>query len=113
MKYLKFNESNKSITFWNSYNRVLNNIPRTTNSIEEYLGHLNSLIHGKQNSIFLILSELKKEQSFTEQKLLMSLHADTKSINDDRLRTILEEYSTFYGLDYLKKIIIHYSWKLD
>ncbi len=42
-EYLNFNDTNKSISFWNAYNRVIEGVKRTTNSIEGYHRHLNSL----------------------------------------------------------------------
>ena len=73
-EYLVENDSNKSISFWNVFDRTLNGIPRTTNSIEGMLRHLSSLVKVKQASFFLILKELIIEQEITENKLLQSLY---------------------------------------
>ena len=73
-EYLVENDSNKSISFLNVFDRTLNRIPRMISSIEEMRRHLNSLVKVKQASIFLILKELIIEQEITENKLLQSLY---------------------------------------
>lgn len=70
-EYLSNETSNKKISFWNVYERTQNNIPRTTNSLEGYHGHLNSLIDGKQSSIISFINELKSEQLIVENKILL------------------------------------------
>lgn len=93
----KFNESNKSITFSNGYDRIIERIPRTSNSIEAY--HRNNLVKGKRNSFYLIVSELKKEQTLTEYKLLRS-HVSV-STEVDMIIDICKK--DLYNTDFLKK----------
>ena len=73
-EYLVENDSNKSISFLNVFDRTLNRIPRMISSIEEMHMQLNSLVKVKRATFFLILKELIIEQEITENKLLQSLY---------------------------------------
>ncbi|KAG0440742.1 hypothetical protein DMUE_1520 [Dictyocoela muelleri] len=112
-EYLSFNTSNKSINFWNCNVRVKENIPRTTNSIEGFHRHLNSLITIKQSSFYLIISELIKEQEITEQKIFLSLHSEPFIRPDEKMKSILVDYETYNNIDFLKKIVLNFNRKLD
>lgn len=112
-EYLTENETNKSINFWNCYERTVNSIPRTTNSIEGMHRHLNNLIKIKQSTFYVILKEIVLEQEITENKLLQSLYSDNIEIRDVKMITILSEYNIYYGVDFLKKIALTFNWKLN
>lgn len=111
--YLHMESNNKSIFFWNVYERVKKGIPRTSNSIEGYHRHLNSLVQTKQSSFLLIVRKLIDEQTVTEQKLLMSLHKNVTEKKDEPIATIVNDYTSYYGLEYLKKVVLNFNWKLD
>ena len=83
-EYLVENDSNKSIGFLNVFDRTLNGIPRTTNSIGGMHRHFSSLVKVKQASFFLILKELIIEQEITENKLLQSLYCESTVNVEDK-----------------------------
>lgn len=113
-EYLSENNGNKSIKFWNAHERTLKRIPKTTNSIEGFHRHLNTLIKIKQSSFLQIGKELIKEQEITELKLLQSLHGESHCFNnDEKLQEVVSRYDEYYGVDYLKKIVLTYSWKFN
>lgn len=107
--------SNKNISFWNVYSRTISGIPRTSNSLEGYHRHLNCLIMQKQHSILLIGKELIKEQSLIENFLISSLYNSKEIIQPDEsnLTIILQNYDTYYHMDFLKAIALAFAFPLN
>lgn len=111
-EYLTNTIGNKSFEFWNVKLRTENNIPRTTNSLEGYHRHLNSLISIKQSSIITILNELKSEQTITENKIFYLLY-NSPETKEDSVKELLKKYETYSPIDYLEHIALNFNWKLD
>lgn len=111
-EYLSNDTGNKSVSFWNVYERTQLKIPRTTNSLEGYHRHLNTFINTKQSSIITILNELKNEQFIVENKIFMSLYKDV-TVSEDPVIKLIEPYKSMKSIDYLKHIALSFNWKLD
>ncbi|KAG0442421.1 hypothetical protein DMUE_0280 [Dictyocoela muelleri] len=111
-EYLSTETGNKTVSFWNVYERTRSNIPRTTNSLEGYHRHLNTFINTKQSSIIPILNELKNEQIIIENRIFMSLYKEP-TINEDPVKKLIESYQKLNDLEYLKHIGLNFNWKLD
>ncbi|KAF7692959.1 hypothetical protein CDIK_2353, partial [Cucumispora dikerogammari] len=105
------NRTNKHILFWNAYERTKSNIPRTTNSLEGYNRHINSLILGKMGSIRDIGREILNEQVLTENWFLYSLYdkIKVKTKDSEKLINGLNEIDNLSVVDYLKKISFLYN----
>lgn len=111
-EYISGTIQNKSINFWNLHERTLKNIPRTTNSLEGFHRHLNTLITSKQTSFHTILIELKNEQTVTNNKILMTLYHE-KNKKVDYMQDIISKYKDFEGIEFLRYIAYKFNWKLD
>ncbi|KAG0435098.1 hypothetical protein DMUE_4887 [Dictyocoela muelleri] len=111
-EYLTQIGTNKDIKFWNVYFRTMNDIPRTTNSIEGYHRHLNNLVKHKQTSFHLILKELKSEQTLTEVKLLQCLYKTDFKV-EDRMIVTMDLFGKLSPIDYLKRVSMSYNWNLN
>lgn len=112
-EYLKDStEGNKQISFWNVKFRTENKIPRTTNSLEGFYRHLNTFINVKQSNVNHILSELKNEQTVTENKIKYSLYKE-KEAKQDTAKPLLEKYESYNEIEYLTHVALNFSWKLD
>jgi hypothetical protein len=59
---------NHKPSVWSVYERILNNIPRTTNSLEGFHRHLNNVCATNHQSILSIGKELINIQFFSEKK---------------------------------------------
>ncbi|KAF9742198.1 hypothetical protein NGRA_3630, partial [Nosema granulosis] len=111
-EFITNSRGNKGIDFWNIKMRTEENIPRTTNSLEGYHRHLNTLIDVKQSSIIPILNELKNEQTITENKLFYSLKNKPVAKTDNVLLMLLDT-EKYEPVEYLQHIALNYNWKLD
>lgn len=103
------------ISFWNSHERVLNAIPRTTNSLEGWNRSINDAVRISHPNIVNLIISLRKEQVYSEKKLGdASISPKLRKIcpNDEELLTICRNYSEFRGLLYLKRLVSFYRWKL-
>lgn len=111
-EFITNSRRNKKIEFWNIKTRTEENIPRTTNSLEGYHRHLNTLNDVKQTSIIPILNELKNEQTITENKLFYSLKNKPIAKTDNVLNMLLDT-EKYDPMEYLQHIALNYNWKLD
>ncbi|KII65317.1 hypothetical protein RF11_02737 [Thelohanellus kitauei] len=57
------------ISYWNQYNRVIENLPRTNNNLEGWHNGFNMLVNCSHPHIFQFLSSLKDEQSLIDVKI--------------------------------------------
>ncbi|KAG0420564.1 hypothetical protein EQH57_0093 [Dictyocoela roeselum] len=64
------NSKNKCISFWSANERILKDIPTTTNTCEAYHRHLNSKVSRKNQKLGKIIDILKKEEQ--RIKIIMS-----------------------------------------
>ncbi|KAG0437908.1 hypothetical protein DMUE_3413 [Dictyocoela muelleri] len=63
-------ESPKNISFWSVYNRIINDVPTTTNSCEAYHRYLNSNFSRKNQKLEKVIDMLKKEEVRTHKKIM-------------------------------------------
>lgn len=104
---------NKKLEFWNVYERTIENMPRTTNSIEGLHRHYNFLISTKQSNFVKILEELKIEQANAENYFIEYLYLKEKNEKIDFIKQVVINFANYYDLDYLKAIALNFNWKLD
>ncbi|KAG0441572.1 hypothetical protein DMUE_0950 [Dictyocoela muelleri] len=110
-EYYNHDKNNISIKFLHVYDRLSNGIPRTTKSIEGYHRHLNTLITHKQSSFYLILKELKSEQTLTEIKLLQSLNKDRNNVKESMV-SVIELFYKISPIEYVRRISLVYNWNI-
>ncbi|KAF7694747.1 hypothetical protein CDIK_1970 [Cucumispora dikerogammari] len=104
--------SNKDLEFRNVCGWLQSGIPRTTNSVEGYHRHLNSLVGAKQDSLRAIGATLVKEQALVENYLLVSLYSavSTKvSFHDSKIKELFKKRKDLSNLEYLKSIAFIYN----
>jgi hypothetical protein len=84
---------------------VLLKLPKTFNSLEGLHRSLNERIIKKAPSLFQLFKKLQYEQNNTEIKIIQNFYAEVK---DDGFKNVLEEvcndYSNFYGVNFLLRI---------
>ncbi|KAG0438440.1 hypothetical protein DMUE_3086 [Dictyocoela muelleri] len=68
----------KNYKTWSVYNKIINNIPTTTNSCETYHRHLNSKFKNKNQNINLVINALKSE----ERRIRLKIQNIVRSIYD-------------------------------
>jgi hypothetical protein len=61
---------------WSEFENVINDRPKTSNSLEGWHRSLNSLVNQKSPSFLKIFQTFQIEQNFNESKLLQSLYAN-------------------------------------
>jgi hypothetical protein len=105
--------TNSSFVFWNVYDRTLNSIPRTSNSIEGYHRHLNARLGIKQQSILKIGRILQEEQLFVENHLIESLYIKNNVEKEDDILKVVQKYEMYYHLDYLIAVVLNFNFAFD
>lgn len=99
------------ISMWNCFNAVIDDLPKTNNSIEGWHRHFSSLIGAHHPSFWTFVENLKKEQSLNEKKMeqIISGREAPKQIKKyrdcaNRLKCIVEEYGLRTITDYIQGI---------
>lgn len=115
----KKNEPIYDIKFWSSYNRVLNEIPRTTNSCEGWHRNFNYQCGTSSPNIARFISVLQKVEEVVRFKYIQITEACDLSVTNINfsyeyiLKTTIKNFKIFelekYG-DALEKVT---KWKLD
>lgn len=100
-----------AISMWNCFNAVIDDLPKTNNSIEGWHRHFNSLTGSHHPSFWTFVQNLKKEQSLNETKMeqIISGREATKQLKKyrdcaNRIKTIVEEYGLRTINDYVQGI---------
>ncbi|KAG0435992.1 hypothetical protein DMUE_4439 [Dictyocoela muelleri] len=95
------NIANKKQDFWSVNNRILCDLPYTTNTCEAYHRYLNSKINQKNRPIGLIIEILKKEERRIRinNELLKSGKINIKD-KDNRLKTVVENFEFYENMDF-------------
>ena len=105
----------KSKKFWNVYERTLNLIPITSNSIEGFHRHLNNINDTINHNIFNLGTQLKKIQQESEMSIMHSLYnvISVPVLDLDELSSILVNYSNYYDVSFLQVIALKFRFHLD
>ncbi|KAG0438362.1 hypothetical protein DMUE_3140, partial [Dictyocoela muelleri] len=77
----------KNIAFWSINNRIINDMPTTTNSSETYHRYLNSKNKRKNQKIEKIIDILKQEEMRNE-KIIIELKTGKVNLNNNSNKTI-------------------------
>jgi len=101
---LKNKNARFPISTWNLYVRVLENLPRTNNSVESWHSAFTS--HEKKHlTINLLVEKIRKEQSNSENYITLIntgkvFERDDKQVNlDKRMKNIVENYKKIDCID--------------
>ncbi|KII71404.1 hypothetical protein RF11_11510 [Thelohanellus kitauei] len=95
-----------AIEIWNQYDRVMNNLGRTNNNIEEWHRAFSSLAFARHPKISVFLEVLKNEQNISDLKI-NTLHSITQRQStqqrflDRRIKTPVLRFSQVNAIEYL------------
>ncbi|RNA40552.1 hypothetical protein BpHYR1_045116 [Brachionus plicatilis] len=100
------------IPSWNLHERILNNLPRTTNSVEAWHGAITNdeKSHLKFNQL---IDKLKTEQSHTENNLVKIKAGEIvekpveQKKKDSRLKVVQKSYKRDNLLEYLSNLCLN------
>jgi hypothetical protein len=106
------------ISFWNAYSRVLDGIPRTSNSAEGFHNRLNRSLSSKRPPMWRFLSLIMKFQHSTESSLtkiskggLPRLQRPKYRALNYRLQEICKKYNSRMGTlkfrNWISRIAVH------
>lgn len=104
--------------FWSVYKRTLNKQPRTTNSLEGYHRHLNSVCEVSNPTLLSLGKELIKE-NFLVKKSLNDSHylyfTKTKKLQNElsEIDEIVMSFNKFYDVEFLKAVAINFKFELN
>ncbi|KAF7699640.1 hypothetical protein CDIK_1097, partial [Cucumispora dikerogammari] len=103
---------------WSVYNRTINSIPRTTNSVEAWHKSLNSRINHAHPNIAMFINVIQKEEEVLRLFLsrAKSGKVDFSKINlkkEEKLRIIVNNYNNYERKGFFKALNSIYKWKLN
>jgi hypothetical protein len=111
---------NDSYIKWNATERLIENIPLTTNICEGYNNSINSLLTTSHPSLINLLLILREKDSITERNIDIALCENTalpqrkkESIKTENLKDLVSRCEEYSILDYLKAIAINYNWSFE
>ena len=103
---INFNKNKKYMNhnsvFWSVRSRLIKNIPLTTNSLEAYNRHLNSVANTQHPSIYSLISELKKEMELVNIEIIKinnTISFPQTKIQNKNIDIVLE-YGTIIGINF-------------
>jgi hypothetical protein len=105
------------IEFWNCYNRVIINLPRTTNCLEAWHRSLNfkCVIHhlnlGKYLEILIQENERIRVNLIQTRKFIDVKNKDL--IKEEMLRIVLRNYKIYSGMEYYENLYKIVGWKFN
>ena len=88
------------ISFWNVYDRFLDNVPRTTNEVEGWHYKMNNKLTSSNVNLITSLSKIREEQSYWENQIprvragLGESKAKRYLKINERIGKILSNYNT-------------------
>jgi hypothetical protein len=85
----KKSNSNTEYFIWSVYDNIINDLPKTSNSLEGWHRALNSRISHKNPSLCELFKELQAEQNCNEVQILKSLY-DEKTIENESYSLLKE-----------------------
>lgn len=112
IKY-QINLINKNINFWNVHERILLNIPTTTNSLEAWHSHINNKIKRNHPNICAVIEILKREERKTKI-IVENLKSGNQNTINKKLQTsvknIVVNYSCYRDLEFFEYLFdfIHF-----
>jgi hypothetical protein len=105
-RYLSGHSGNRNEKFWNVYERTINFIPRTSNSIEGFHRFLNSVNDTTSPNLFSLGKELINIQQCTEMFFLRSLYDFGFEGKSDKVVDICLKFGNYYDVEFLKSIAL-------
>jgi hypothetical protein len=111
------NDSNHNPKFWSVYDRVLNGVCGTTNSVEGYNRHLNNVCNTNNPTVVSLGIELVKEYEINAKKMMDSLFnfwtiKNTKHVCNE-IYCIVENFEKYYDVEFLKAIFKNFRFPLN
>jgi hypothetical protein len=115
--YILINEDD--LLFWNMFERVMKDIPRTTNSLEGFHRALNNLFLKSSPDLGLFGEELLKEHLRNKKKMLHALYScfnnnscvsSLKAKKENQLKEIILKFDSMPPFEYLTLVSLNFSW---
>lgn len=105
-----------SISLWNCYEGVREDLPKTNNSVEGWHNEFSSLIGANHPSIWKFIEGLQKQQSINEMKIIQYLSGRNedegrRTYRDvaKRILNIVNDYPNLAILDYLNNLAHNFN----
>lgn len=104
------------LSFWNVYQRVFNNIPRTTNSVEGWHRSINQKAEIAHPNIARLITLIQDEEEINRINILKSLSGDfalskKNFLKEEKISVVVINYKFYDTLEYLKAISYIYGWE--
>ena len=115
--YLKGNKY--PISAWNAHQRIMDDIPLTSNSAEVFNRHFYAKFDQCHPGLSTFFDKLRLNQSNVENDIEHKFANMTNQKNSKykdkltQIKTICLNYSNYYGMTYLELIAKLYAWKFD
>lgn len=116
LKVIKFGVY--EIEFWNVYDRVLLNIPRTTNNLEAWNNSFNKQNEISHPNIAYLIEKMLNEEELNRMCVLQAKKGKfdlqrKQLIKEEKIRLVVQNYNYFKPSEYLDIIVDYYDFKLD
>ncbi|KAG0441275.1 hypothetical protein DMUE_1173 [Dictyocoela muelleri] len=104
-----YNLLTKEIQYWSIHERILKDLPTTTNSLEAYHRHLNSKVERKKPNLKKAMLLIKKEEKRISIKInsIMRGNILPNKRKNNNLKVIVNNYNFYNGDEFLRIISEH------
>ncbi|KAG0437181.1 hypothetical protein DMUE_3839 [Dictyocoela muelleri] len=113
------NISNENLYFWNTYDRTIKTIPRTTNSLEGWHRGLNNLFTRASPDLGLFGEKLQKEYDISQKKLINAICSNStsatmtkKELKEKELEYLVLKFEDYEPMDYLTALSLIFKWPI-
>lgn len=100
------------IKMWNMYDRVMDNLPRSNNSIESWHSQIHSVLSCASPTMWKCLNFFQKEFQYQEIKINILNRGEVfpqkkkYKDNDDKIRRLVEKFEEKDPIDYLSALTL-------
>lgn len=105
--------ANHYVEFWSIYDRIVSDISLTTNSLEAYNRHLNSVAETRQPSLYSLGSELKKETELNQVEIIKLQNNLNASISKKSTNSPASDYGKVFGVNFLRRFAYSHKFCFD
>jgi hypothetical protein len=111
----KYSDEKENVVFvWSVYNNVIQQKPKTSNSLEGWHRSLNSRISKKNPGFCELFQELQQIQNNVEIQTQQSLYENNEKVEKEcDFKNTCLAYDSFYGVEFLLKIAMHLKLKFE
>lgn len=106
------------IAFWNVYERVLNDLPRTTNSVEAWHRKINQKIKIKRPNIAYFVNKILDEEEVDRIKIIQLIggkfnFAEVNYTKEYKLKILVKNIELFEVDNYLGLVSSVFEWRFE